>query len=292
MVRLPDFFIVGAPKAGTTSLYVYLGKHPEIFMSPVKEPNFFSFEEIKKQGLYYKKENIETLKEYMALFEEAGEQQKVGEASVSYLFYPSVPAKIKKAVPNAKIIILLRNPVERAFSHYLMDLKLGYVDIDFEKVVMQKTDHVFSELYYQQYVKLGFYYEQVKRYIDTFGKENIFIILTDELESSPFEIYKKVCDFLGVSLFEEINFEKFNAYMEPAGSFVKFVYSLGFLRTLVKKIVSNERARGFIRSKLFKKQEKPVILDNVRNFLINLYKKDIEKLESLISKDLSDWYLK
>src|SRR5689334_14600377 len=105
-LKLPNFFIVGAPKAGTTSLYHYLKQHPEVYMSPVKEPNYFSYEETVKQNLYHKEKGVGTFEEYSKLFASAnGRHKAIGEASVSYLFYASVPEKIKKAVPHAKIVI-------------------------------------------------------------------------------------------------------------------------------------------------------------------------------------------
>ena len=122
-----DFFIVGAPKAGTTSLYHYLNEHPEISMSSQKEPDYFSDADIQNEGMYYGKNRIDTIKKYHSLFDDNSESKLKGEASVSYLFYKNVPQKIKAYNPDSKIIIMLRNPIERAFSHYLMDYRLGLV---------------------------------------------------------------------------------------------------------------------------------------------------------------------
>src|SRR5438045_1184872 len=171
--KLPNFFIVGAPKAGTTSLYHYLKNHPEVFMSPIKEPNYFSYEETVKQNLYHKEKGVGTFEEYAELFVSAnGHHKAVGEASVSYLFYSSVPEKIKELIPDAKIIMSLRNPVERGTSHYFMEHKLGYVSESLDDIVFRKSKHKHAHLYYQQFVELGLYYQQVKRYIDIFGTEN------------------------------------------------------------------------------------------------------------------------
>src|SRR6188508_1581564 len=147
--KLPNFFIVGAPKAGTTSLYYYLKRHPEVFMSPIKEPNFFAYEETIKQNLYHKEKGVGTLEEYKDLFAEAnGRHKAIGEASVSYLFYPPVPERIKQMVPDAKIIISLRNPVDRALSHYYMEYKLGYVNVPLEDILLKKTRHRNAHLWY------------------------------------------------------------------------------------------------------------------------------------------------
>ena len=101
-----DFFIVGAPKSGTTSLYHYLNQHSDINMSIVKEPNYFSAEELKRQDLYYKAKIISVIDEYNNLFERKKNNQLLGEASVSYLFYSDVAGKIKSYNPDAEIIIL------------------------------------------------------------------------------------------------------------------------------------------------------------------------------------------
>ena len=133
-----DFFIVGAPKAGTTSLYYYLNEHPEIEMSTQKETDFFSDSAIQKQGLYYGKNRIDTLEKYHNLFPTT-QEKKYGEASVSYLFYEDVPEKIKAYNSKGKIIIMLRNLVDRAFSHYLMDYRLVLISSTLEEVIESRS---------------------------------------------------------------------------------------------------------------------------------------------------------
>ncbi len=289
-LQLPNFFIVGAPKAGSTSLYNYLNAHPEIFMSPIKEPNFFSYKEIEEQKLYYKTKNIKDIESYMKLFIDAKPNQKIGEASVSYLFYPTVPVKIKKMIPEAKIIILLRDPVKRAFSHYLMDKRLGYVKLPFEDIVFKKISHKFIDLYHQQYITLGFYYEQVKRYFDVFGRPNVCVILTKDMDNNIYSVFKEICLFLEIPFIDNFEFKKFNVYTEPSGKLLKILFASSFMRELLKKIIPNENVRERIKSKFFKKSKKPQLSNNVREFLIKLYKDDIKKLEELILKDLTDWY--
>jgi sulfotransferase family protein len=163
---LPNFFIIGAAKAGTTSLYHYLEDHQEVFMCSVKEPNYFSYDDIIRQNLYYSEKGFGNKEEYEALFKDVTSEKAIGEASVSYLFYEKTPTKIKAVVPDAKIIIILRNPVDRGFSHFLMDKKLGYISLVFEDVIFKRVQHKNIDLYYQQYVELGLYHEQVKRYKD------------------------------------------------------------------------------------------------------------------------------
>jgi len=189
----PSFFIVGAPKAGTTSLYFYLKQHPEVFFPEVKELNFFSAPDILDQGLYYKTKIIRKLEAYEALYANAGNTQIRGDASVSYLLYPAVPPKIKEMVPDARIIIMLRNPVERAYSHYLMDKRLGYVKASFEDIITQRSTHKFQDLYYQQYVEVGLYADQVQRYLDSFGEKQVQIVLFEDFIKDPLTVFQKMC---------------------------------------------------------------------------------------------------
>ncbi len=286
---LPNFFIVGAPKAGTTSLYYYLKNHPEVFMSPIKEPDFFSYKEIEAQNLYYKRKRVKDFKEYVGLFRGVKNEKAIGEASVSYLFYPEVPLKIKELIPDARIVIILRNPFERAYSHYLMDYKLGYINIPFEHVVFKKTNAKLADLYYQQYVELGFYYAQVKRYLDVFGKNKVLILFNEDLKNNPEQVMLTLFGFLKVK--QDVNpdmFKFYNAFGIPKNRVIKKLYSLDFLRNSIRKVVP--RAYLEKMKKIFFDRKKPELREGVKEYLKRIYKGDIEKLELLINKDLSMWY--
>lgn len=289
--KLPNFFIVGAPKAGTTSLYYYLKKHPEVYMSPVKEPNYFSYDETVKQSLYHKEKGVGTLQEYMQLFEAAnGRHKAIGEASVSYLFYPPVPAKIKELVPDAKIIMSLRNPVDRAFSHYFMEHKLGYVNDSLEDIVSKKSKHKFAHLWYQQYVELGLYYEQVKRYLDTFGKENVRIFIYDELSENMGAMIVELLHFLQIdpSFLPDLE-GKYNTYSTPRNSIIRAIYSQKNLRTLARKIIPDHRVES-IKNLFLTRSKKQDKHDATVDRMHAIFKPDIMQLEKLLHKDLSRWY--
>ena len=154
MVKKPNFFLVGAAKSGTTTLSKMLEAHPEVYLSPIKEPNYFSkdilpekFEPVYRKNTFFadktyfsqkplKKVHLSFVreeKEYMALFEDAGNEKAIGECSTSYLYSSEAAEEIRKFQPDAKIIVILRNPVTRAFSHYLMGLRFGYSSLDFRK---------------------------------------------------------------------------------------------------------------------------------------------------------------
>ena len=124
----PNFFIVGAPRSGTTSLYEYLKEVPEVFMSPVKEPNFFN---LSVENDLFLSKPIREKKKYLDLFKNVKDEKAIGEASPTYLWDPKTPKLIHEIIPDAKIIISLRDPVERTFSHYLMYFRNGIMKDSF-----------------------------------------------------------------------------------------------------------------------------------------------------------------
>src|SRR6266542_5994725 len=284
----PNFFIVGTPKAGTTSLYHYLDEHPEIFMSPIKETNYFSYEEIKSQGLFYKEEHISSFNQYEDQFKDAQGEKAIGEASVSYLYYPSVPFKIKDFNPGAKIIIVLRNPVDRGFSHYLMDKRLEFVNLSYEDIVWQRTKHPHSKLYYQQYVLLGQYYEQVKRYLTAFGEKQVKILFYEDIIKDIQSVIKELYTFLNVDCtFSPNTDQQHNVYSSPKNFFIQKLYAQKKIRTIAKRFFG-ENIQHQLKDNFFRK-EKPVLNEKLRLALIEIYKTNIYKTSALLKKDLTYW---
>lgn len=185
MERWPNLFIVGAPKAGTSSIYSYLDQIPEIFMSPIKEPNFFSLQTVTAKSHL---KPIRDKKKYLNLFKNVRNENHLGEASPSYLGDPGAPKLIHKVSPNSKIIISLRDPVERSFSHYLMGIRIGV----FSKSLHDELQQVFkknqkNKSLFQRSVleQRGLYYESVKRYLETFGPKQVEIIIFEEFINDP-----------------------------------------------------------------------------------------------------------
>tara|TARA_B110000196_G_C21033387_1_gene608725 strand:+ start:210 stop:1076 length:867 start_codon:yes stop_codon:yes gene_type:complete len=283
-----DFFIVGAPKAGTTSLFHYLDEHPEIGMSSQKEPDYFSDKDIQNRGMYYGKNRIDTIEKYHDLFDDTNSKLK-GEGSVSYLFYNNVPAKIKEYNPNAKIIIMLRNPIDRAFSHYLMDYRLGVVSNTFEDIVFKQSKHKHASLFYQQYVKVSEYTVQIKRYLDFFSADNILVIDYEDFKEDVLGVVNKTFLFLGVNQgFEPNVIKKYNTFTMPKNYLIRFVYSSVILRRLLTYIIPSVLISQ-IRSVLFKSNKKPILEDSTRDFLRKHFRNDINALSVLLRKDYSEW---
>ncbi|MCL1049561.1 sulfotransferase domain-containing protein [Shewanella abyssi] len=285
----PDFIIVGAPKAGTTSLYHYLSANPSVFMTEPKEINFFSCEALEKQNLFYADFKVNSAPAYQALFSKGDEVQVKGEASVSYLFYPDVAKSIYEYNPECKIIMVLRDPIARGYSHYLMDLKLGLVDLPYEDIVFKKGNHKNMGLYYQQYVELGLYGKQVKRYLDVFPREQIKIYTQEELKADTPSVVNDLFGFLDVQKASHADTNvSHNQFSMPRNKVVAWLYSRVWLRKLLSAIFPY-KVRTFINTYLFKKGRKPVMTESVKSRLAEIYREDMLLLNELIEQDVSSW---
>ena len=277
-------FIVGTPKAGTTSLFHYLNAHPEIKMSSEKEPDYFSDKELYEQGLYYGGSRIENLEKYNKLFSGGKEEKIMGEGSVSYLFYPQVPIRIKEYNPESKIIIMFRNPIERAFSHYLMDYRMGLTSDSFETIFDSK-----SGLNFQQYFLLGNYSSQIKNYFEVFEKENIHIIWYSHFKkNTPFEV-EKVFDFLNLKSTHSIDFNKVhNSFSMPKNNFIRKIYSAVWLRKILAFMFPPKLIK-LVRKIIFREGNKPKLQEDLRKKIQLYYQNEIKEMEQILSVNLSRW---
>ena len=281
MEQWPNFFIVGAPRCGTTSLHRYLSKIPGIFMSPFKEPNYFN-PNVKKEFFIFKP--IRDKKKYLKLFERVTSEIAIGEASPTYLMDPSTPSLISKVIPNAKIIAILRDPVDRIFSEFLFLLGTASVKSSFSDTIRQgvKGKNYSSK----RLLDSGLYYEQVKRYFETFGEKQVKIIIFEEFFQDAKKNLTDVLDFLGIKQ-EVLDFEDeiHNPFIVPKGKFPKYIMGNKMLRKFGKNILPKSTIRS-LRDTLTEKAEKPNILDQDRKFLCDFYRKDVEKLKQLLNHPL------
>ncbi len=288
-MKLPNFIIVGAPKAGTTALYKFLENNKSVFMSNPKEVNFFSANELRKQNIYYDYFFVENLSDYEKLFKDSKKNQIIGEASVSYLYYEKTPEKIKKIIPDVKIIIMLRNPVKRAFSHYLMDKRLGLVKYSFEQIVKSYGKNESMKIYYQQYIELGLYYKQIKRYMKFFDSKKIKIYFQKDLLRDPNSIMENLYKFLNINNYDLKNLNRrHNNFSMPKNNFIQKLYSSYWLRNLLSKILPKKIKKKIV-DIFFEAKSKPKISKEIENILREIYKKDIENLEKLLEINLSHW---
>lgn len=310
---LPNFFVVGAAKAGTTSIYRQLKLHPEIYMSPIKEPHYFSTDILPENfDKDYKKTYPSNLSaylngdlaeeillayvknwpDYLKLFKNVVNEKVIGEISNSYLYSETAAAEIKAKIPNAKIIIFLRNPIERAFSHYVMDLRMGLVDCSFREAI--ETDLSQSAKGWgvsHLYVELGLYYQQVKRYFDLFPSDQILVFLFDDLKNHPETVYEKTQNFLGVKPADSPGFgKKHNQASLPRtglASFNRFATRFG-IRQLANQYLPS-RVKNVLKTMVYSKNNCVALMDEDKTFLAPFFKEDLELLSSLIHRKLDIW---
>jgi len=280
----PNLFIVGAPKAGTTSLYHYLNQVPEIYMSPVKEPNYFS---AKTVGDKHQLRPIRDKKKYLHLFEKDKNSKYIGEASTSYLSDPEAPELIHNISPDAKILISLRDPVERAYSHYLMIKENRRTNLNFcdqlNKEFAKNPDINMSHLHLQ----VGFYSKWVKVYLETFGKNQVKILIFEEFISKPKDTIDKILKFLHLKYtLNDFTPEVHNPYGEIKGPLARKIRSSTIAHTLSNKLLSKSN-REFLKEKLiFSKKPKPSIDEESRTKLIKYYYEDVKKLRIILKREL------
>jgi hypothetical protein len=307
-MSMPNFFIVGAQKAGTTSLYHYLAQHPQIYMSPVKEPRFFSHE-INADGEVVEKSfgdpvrrkasRFSSVHEYRALFREAKNEMAVGEATPLYIYVPGTAERIQRYVPEARIIALLRNPADRAYSAFLNARRYGGEPLtDFARALREEEERILNDWHYVfHYRNAGRYYEQIQRYYELFGREQVGVWLYEDLKSDPAGITRSVLQFLEVDdSFTPDTSSKHNPAAVPRGRFSRAVMR-GMDRTATSflEIFSPgskiyplaSKVRRSFQSRLLVKP--PRIDPKIRGELIDDYREDIIKLEKLIGRDLSVW---
>jgi len=285
----PNFFIVGAAKCGTTSLHEYLGKHPRIYMSPVKEPHFFSQVSFTRESEHFVR-SVTGEADYAALFEGAEGFDAVGEASPSYLWYERAPYRIRERVPEARIIILLRDPVERAYSHYLADVRNDRVRLPFYEALLQdaareKKVWGVSRLY----VELGRYAPQMRRYFEIFSRERVRVYLFDDLKRDPEAILREVALFLDVDpdgMSGAGRDAVHNAYSAPRNPVIRRVAGNRHVRRVAMACVPHGVRRFAYRSVLTRRAEKPEPDPRAIEYLAGAYDGEIEELERLLGRDL------
>jgi hypothetical protein len=308
-MTMPNFLIIGAQKSGTTSLYEYLKQHPQIYMSPLKEPRFFAFEGKRPdfrgpgdQALY--KDVVTDLADYRALFQEASKETAIGEASVVYLYLSRTPERIRHYVPKIKLIAVLRNPVERAYSAFLHLTRDHKEPLkDFARALQAEDERIqnnWGPLWH--YKQIGFYYAQLKRYYDTFDREQIRVYLHEDLSENPKKMLKDIHEFLGVdNTFVPDVSQRHNVSSAPANERWYAMYELLQSQNPIKSVVRPLLPRG-LRRRLFthvygrisvspedQAPTKPPLPIEVQQQLTVMYRDDILKLQGLIGRDLSPW---
>ncbi len=283
MKRWPNFFIIGAPKAGTTSLYHYLKKIPEIYMSENKEPNYFSLKTIPNKKPF---KPIRHTSEYLDLFNQAENQKIVGEASTNYLYDPDAAHLIHQKDPKALILTSLRNPVERAWSHFLMVKNAGWMNNTFHEQITKelKNEIDFDKPHLR--LKAGLYSNDVQKYLDIFGENQVKIIIFEEWIKDIKNTVNDIIKFLGLNYTVKVDFqESYKQYVAPRGVVAQKIVTNSTVSKLSYRLFSST-TRESLKKILIKKNEKPKMNDGDREKLSKFYRDDVIKLEKILGRKL------
>jgi hypothetical protein len=284
-------------------------------MSPVKEPNYFSFEvrpeafhpDFRRAAISSSKNLMRFLNnpvpgaphpqgivcesdDYFKLFRGADKEAAIGEASVCYLWSATAAANIRAAVPDAKIIMILRDPAERAYSQYLHNARDGVVRSSFREQIergARNTGREFQPLY--PFLENGLYYEQVKRYLDLFPRENVRIYLYEEAWQQPTRLLKGVFGFLAVDLAFNSDFSsKELERRAPRSMTANYLLNKSGVGSRLRAILpASLRSRA--RAILFKPRGPATMDTRDRQYLRDYYREDVEKLAELLALDLGKW---
>jgi hypothetical protein len=306
MTTMPNFFVIGAQKAGTTSLYHYLDQHHQVYMSPVKEPFFFDHEidsygevvQQRREG-HHQPPRFVNLEEYRTLFRGVREETAVGEASPLYIYAPGTAERIKKYVPEARSIALLRNPADRAYSAFQHAVRIGVEPLtDFARALGEEEERIRNGWHYVfHYRSRGLYHEQIERYYEVFGRERIGVWLYDDLRDDPARVAQSVFRFLQV---DDDFVPDTSSRHNPAGV-PRSVAARATMKALDKTVGSLRKpfspssrifplvskTRQAAQSRIF--TSPPPIDPEIREELMEGYREDILKLQELIGRDLSMW---
>lgn len=294
-VTKPNFFIVGGAKCGTTAMYEYLKAHPNIFMPDIKEPNFFG-----------KQENKD-LSSYLEIFSGAKNEKMIGEASPVYLISEIACNQIFEFNPAAKIIIMLRSPIDVLYSAYYQSRVSGREDIStFEAALSAGDNRLYGKKLpdgnprpiYRSYVRFT---TSVKRYFDTFGRDNVHIIIYDDLQNDVVNVYKQTLEFLGVDTSFQPRFAVVNPSKQVRSKLLQqmLVYfrlsPLELKKSRIMKLTQLLPAQSrtllyrILRSLYLAEQRPPPMDPDLRHRLQNEFLPEVQQLSELLGRDLTHW---
>lgn len=286
--KLPNLFIIGTAKSGTSSMYQYLREHNDIYGSSKKEPRFLTKDNLMK--LPISKDEAEKIissqEKYMELYKEATDEKYIIDGSVYTIFFKEALEKLKNLTSEYKIIVMLRNPVDRFISHYKMAYLLGQVKIPVEKFI--KTPICGMGL---NSLELGLYYNQIQTLYEILDKDNIKVIIFDDFKENTKDTLSSVYDFLDISSSILDSSEAIH-FKSPGVARVQVLHNLYMKNKMVvkiKKLFINTKLRNikkYIHKFLYKKAD---VSQDIYAFLYQYYKEDILKLEKLLDTNLDRW---
>ncbi len=299
----PNFLILGAPKAGTTALYASLSQHPQVYMSPHKEPNFFAFEGARPRytgpgdSSGINRSSVTRLDAYRALFDGANGQAAVGEASPLYLHFPDAAHRIHHHVPDARLIAILRNPVERAYSDFLFRRKNGNEPSDDPLVAFQSEDERLARGWspYFGYLQKGRYADHLELYFSLFARRQITVFLFEDLRNEIDATLRSTFEFLGVDdTFRPDTSLRYSTSGVPRNAAVQRALNAAMksrsLRAARRALPMGRMLHWYSVVQNRNLAPAPPMPGPVRAYLQETFDPQIDRLASLIGRDLSAWH--
>jgi hypothetical protein len=275
-MTFPNFIVIGAAKAGTTSLYHYLRQHPDVYMSPVKEPRYERWDDPSEVP-----EGTRGREEYERLFDGVGTERAIGEASPQYINSPTSAERIAADVPGVRIIASLRNPADRAYSSYIGRLRRGRERTTLEEAMRPGTLHF----------EMSLYYPRLLRYFRHFPRERIKILLFEDLVAKPESVMREVCAFLDIDPHRlgDVS-ERYNAGAVPRSLAAnEMVIKLADIaRRLIPSSLRGTGVIARLQRRLVLRPPHP-LPDAMRRRLLDAFRDDIAKMGELMGRDLSHW---
>ncbi len=280
MTAWPNLFVVGAAKAGTTSLWRYLGAHPDIYMSRMKEPHFFSRSNV--PGIPKVKEE----RAYLELFAGKDATPFRGEASVSYLWDDRSARAIKSVAPDARILISLREQVDRAYSHYWTYARLGFENRSFRTAVAEELENEPDiAALPPPYLARGRYPEQIQRYFDLFG-EGVHVLFFDDIAADVRGVMRGIFEFLDVdpAVADEVDPHVHHPFGVPRNAVARRLIRSAHVRTVGRALVPR-RFRPRV-ERMLSESAKPPLDAATRETLLELYAADNDRLRAMLGRQL------
>lgn len=305
MSRQPNFFFIGGMRCGSTTLNLMLEQHPNIFMSAIKEPSFYLPETIRRlpnpteldleelaaleQGGKYRSRDA-----YFRLFENAHDARYVGESS-HYIYHSRVAETIQKDCPEAKILVCLRNPTDRLFSEYLLHLRRGEVQGNFRsfigELISDFVDGTMTDKTMVPRLNKGLQYQLILPWLEMFGRENVKLILFDDLEHNPVSVAGKIFAWLSIdSDFSPVVVHTQKGGVPKSRGLTKIFNTQGQTAARVKSLIPDITKKK-LRSWLYARSlERPEMEPETRLFLMDFYRDDIAELQGLLGQSLEHWF--
>ncbi len=295
---LPNFIIAGCSKSGTTTIADYLASHPEVYFSRIKEPRYFAFPGVKPEFEgpgdegRFNKTTVWDWGEYKNLFAEAasGNYKAIGEGSPIYCAAHEPAALIKKTLPDVKIVIVIRNPIERVISSYTHNVRDGYENLPLAEALRAEESRKRSNwARHWHYKSLGHVSEFLQTYLNTFDAQNLMFVLYDDFKANNQQVMDDIHGFLGVKA-REIAQYRLNAAGMPRSRLLARLASSDNVLNKVAMKLTPPAARKWIRRNLITNSAgRPDVQKQVRVQLLEEFSREIDSLAGLLGRDLSHW---